>query len=205
MIKKIFIDVDGVIADFDTAALTRLVGEDKIEEAREKREKGVWSIAEGLGISEEEFWSAIDDPEFWRGIKPYRRAVRFIQNISSLAREHYAVEDIFFATSSCGSVHFPSARTQWIKTFNATSGVDIPLLIFQNTTDKRICANSESLLVEDSDASYAAFLEAGGYSVLIPRQWNRGIHNLTYGSVYDQVLDYVRIGLGGLAHNSIDD
>lgn len=204
MIKTILIDVDGVIADFDRAALARILGPERVEEGMKLRDKGEWSIARGLGMSESDFWKRIDDAQFWQTIPSYDGAVDFIRNLTKMAKEHFRVESFYFLTSSGGSSEFPTPRTRWIREFNKQSGVSIPLAIVQDIGGKLLCANAETLLVEDNDKNYEGFLAAGGYGVLVPRQWNKGTFNPEFSSVYGQVIDTVRRGLSGLAHDDID-
>ena len=58
-IDKIYLDVDGVIADFTKAAFTLFRREDLIN-----KQQG-YDIAGMLRISSEEFWKHVDHPIFW--------------------------------------------------------------------------------------------------------------------------------------------
>jgi len=37
---------------------------------------------------------------------------------------------------------------------------------------KEFCANPRSVLIDDSETNVKAFFEAGGHTVLVPREWN---------------------------------
>lgn len=58
------------------------------------------------------------------------------------------------------------------------------------THDKSLFANSESLLIDDSQENIEAFIEAGGHAVLVPRPWNGG-NSLPSGTLRQMLLRMV--------------
>lgn len=171
--SRVFLDIDGVLADFHTSALELWphVGYNPA---------GEWAIATVLGITEDEFWSAIDNsPEFWPGLQPYEHCQRLIDGITEIA----------------GPPHLLSKPS---KHHSAWSGKAIwaerhfPKLRMTLTRDKSLLANSGRVLIDDSDKNVREW-KMFGPAILFPRPWNAN-HTLDVDPV-DWTLAVLRASL----------
>ena len=77
-------------------------------------------------------------------------------------------ENVHFLSSPTLSPDSLAGKLEWIQQY-APSWMQRQFLIGPS---KNLCANPKTLLIDDSDKNVAAFREAGGYAILVPRPWN---------------------------------
>jgi 5'(3')-deoxyribonucleotidase len=162
MIDKVFIDIDGVVADFVSAviALHGTSPESVIPYMR-----GSYDIQAHLGISAKKFWGAIsEEPTFWEELDKTKEADQILETIRRRAGTNI---EIFFLSAPSLSPLSHYGKAAWIKKHYPEY---LSKLIL--TGHKYLLATRNSVLVDDSDAKIDAFRKAGGKAILFPRPWN---------------------------------
>lgn len=155
----VFLDMDGVVADF-AAGVANLFGLplDEVEAAGDRTYKV-------LGLSKAGFYERLEaaGPEWWAGLPVYPWANR-------LAAACGAVGEVYIATSpQSGCVSAGTGKLAWIKAFLPDAFAGRRFFI---GTDKHLLAAPGRVLIDDDPKKCDAFRAAGGRAVLFPRPWN---------------------------------
>lgn len=182
----IFLDVDGVLADFTGHALAQF-GRPDLARADRLAE---YSLAKVLGMSTSKFWRNIDTPDFWRTIPVYDGAHAFAKQLHTYCNSLDI--KLYFCSVGTVSEHYPSERRRWIGEFNRTIGVDIPAILMSHGGDKALLAKPSRLFIDDNDLVLNAVERAGGRTVRVPQPWNEGYRvgstlSINYGRVLKAV------------------
>lgn len=168
MIENILLDIDGVCNTFQhhvfnglgllypddswypvdcgwdiVAAANRLAGQERFTAAS--------------------FWKSITR-EMWASIPP---SSEFSQMLV-LASDSVGKENVHFLSSPTFSPESVAGKLEWIQRF-APAWMQRQFLIGPS---KHLCANPQTLLIDDSDKNVDAFRKCGGQAVLVPRPWN---------------------------------
>jgi len=177
---NILADLDGIFADFFTAALKDLNWL--------YRQRGAWddgmkqppitveqyietknpNMHEVFQISKDQFWAAIDYPNFWYYLQPFPWAKKLIKYLKSKG-------DVTIATAP-GHIRSFSEKASWLQTHLDIDRNDI--MIGKN---KWLMAKSNSLLIDDLPVNIEKFKEHGGNAILVPSNWNK--QNLCFEDV----------------------
>jgi len=161
-IDQILLDMDGVISDFVTAALTV---HDRLD-AFENWPDGEWDIPTVLGISGSQFWKKIDarGHRFWSGLAPYSWTHELVDAIRGTAP---------FTILSSPSMHAecPTGKINWLREHLETGFHD-----FMFGRSKHLCAKPNAVLIDDSDINVDRFRTCGGHAILFPQRWNSNFH-----------------------------
>ena len=159
---KIFLDVDGVLADFVGAALAVHDCDDPWE--TNHHNLGKYELANLIGLCSNSFWAATNHHDFWANLDPLpdgRSLVGFLEK-----EPHH----IFFATSPTLSPHCSSGKHEWIEKhyprYSRKSFIGAAKEIFGHIPN--------SLLIDDNDTNVEKFRMAGGQAILWPQPWNSG-------------------------------
>lgn len=170
----IFLDMDGVCADFQWAALREclqvqhpsLFGhslDDAATVAMTKWPAGVYDIAEVAGIDPDLMWKKIDgkDDRFWRRLP----VLPWFEEL--YGRLDMPEAQVVFATGC--SWHAPSAfgKLAWLQD---RFGRDFKHYVL--TTVKTLLAGPKRILIDDRQDAVTDFNKAGGHGILFPRIWN---------------------------------
>jgi 5'(3')-deoxyribonucleotidase len=154
---RIFLDMDGVIADF-------IGGLGDIFPARRSGlPPSDWNVHEVLGLSELEMWEAVLErgDGFWANLSPYSWMWRLVDRVSSLSDEWY------IATTPQNTGACVAGKLQWLM---SNFGEDFGDYFLGR--HKFVLANPKSVLIDDSDYNVEYFREAGGRAILFPQPWN---------------------------------
>lgn len=181
--KRIFIDLDGVLADFIGGA-AKFHGKDPSLVIR-------YGIEECWGLTREQLWSPLGY-DFWVNLELTQEA----HTIVSMCEETVGVSNVCILTSPCHTPGCTDGKRSWVeKHFPQYSK---QLLI---GSAKHFCASSHSLLIDDSDDKITAFKEAGGRVFLFPRRWNSS-RNVPFNSLdlLKMLLNLWVCGDKGVAH-----
>jgi hypothetical protein len=161
MIDTVFMDVDGVLADFVRPAFA-WHGR-KIEEWP----RCEWDICHHWGMSDKDFWKAIDNEAFWNSVAEYPDASWFIETLYSLCER--AEASLVFCTQSSQNVqHFMPARMRLVQRVSAPVAPNVVI----TTRGKSVLAGPGKLLVDDNADHVRKFRDAGGQAILSPMHWN---------------------------------
>jgi 5'(3')-deoxyribonucleotidase len=116
-----------------------------------------------MGLTEADFWAAIDDYEFWSGLDPTPEARAIVE----LALEHLPVEGIWVLTSASQGEDCKRGKRDWMARHFPQFAERI---IYSRT--KGDFADRASILLDDGQQNVDAFRAAGGIAWLVPRPWN---------------------------------
>jgi hypothetical protein len=177
MITDIFLDQDGVLADFASAALAACgasIGHDDIAD---------WHFYVPLGLSADEFWAKIDAVDgFWDGLAPYPEATCLYFGCQDAA-------PVTILTSPGFHDGCWSAKVRWLRRHVDPTLCGKRVAIYAN---KAKLAAPGRVLVDDSESNCDGFVAAGGQAILYPRPWNRNRH-LTVGRVAFVLAELARL------------
>lgn len=152
----IYIDMDGVLADFVGGVLSMYPGH-KYEEITQP------DMAAILQVSPEKFWEKIDmwGGAFWENLALLPNAKRIVEECQGLASH------IVFLTSPSLDVNSRHGKIRWVE--KHFGRVDV---CFSSHGKHHYARGVRTLLVDDFDKNVDSFREAGGAALLCPRPWN---------------------------------
>lgn len=152
-IEKLFIDMDGVLVDFN-GGVAKEFGVDL-----SKNYNWHFDYKELFGLTRDEFWHSIERDEFWANLEPLPWAHEMLKML-----EPY--EPCILTTPAMCTA---SGKQRWIKNY---------LPRYWNTgryligPAKAYCASPGAVLIDDKEQNVLDFREAGGQAVLFPAMWN---------------------------------
>lgn len=153
---KVFLDIDGVLADFVVGA-NRLFGKDGYVPTK-------WNYFTEWGMTESDFWGDIEreGADFWGKLPKTQECDRILALVESL----FPRESICLL-SACAS----AGRKEWI-------GKHLPDYRDRYLLGpaKQFVARPNVVLVDDADHNVNAFSQHGGHAILVPRPWNRNFY-----------------------------
>lgn len=165
-IKRLFLDMDGVLVDLLGGICQRL-GRDR-DELFPPGKRSPYGISRALGLKDLDtkaldLWHSLDR-DFWAEMKPTEEAYKLAQ----LARDYFGnnVYVLTLVVPSFVGADVPSGKIDWLERY-FPEFVDKTII----TPDKSLCAH-DSMLIDDKDENVTAFADAGGISIQFPRLWN---------------------------------
>lgn len=177
-VKKILIDMDGVIADFVRGCCE---AHDRPNPFKGKY-RG-YNIEEAWGISTEEFWEPMKNPSFWENLKRFSWSDSIVTKAFSLVGPENV--SICTAPSTIGYTAAVEGKLRWLDSHYP----DIKKIF---TKHKYFCAEPNTALVDDTESKIEAFNEYGGVGILFPQPWNQlGIH-VDIESVLGKMEEFVK-------------
>lgn len=143
---NIYLDMDGVVADFDRYAFELL---------------GVEPVG---GVYPQDQWKKIaENPRLYRDLPECQDADRLVNEIRDLARLHRAT--LTFLTAVPKDNDMPWAfydKVNWA----ADRFPDIPVWFGPYSRDKQIRAAADSILIDDRKSNIDEWQAAGGHGIL---------------------------------------
>lgn len=182
---KLFLDMDGVLADF-TTGLTRALGVPYNYPADPYPfREGVWDyfpeIERRYGKT---FYdcNAACSHQFWRRL-PWMHDGR---DILRVVLEHFDEKDVYLLTSPMPHVESPSGKWHWVCE-NIPSFKKRTII---TNVDKGVFASEDAILIDDCDKNVESFADAGSRAIPCPRPWNVARHYADEASLYiDRALE----------------
>ncbi len=180
-IKKIFIDMDGVLCDFWKAVqekmgidLAKLSDEDKEELAKGK--DFVEKIKDSFGISEFKIKDTFSDPDFWADMQWLPQGKKLIEHLMS--KGDYDIY-VLTAPSKFAPEECKRGKRIWLEKNLPELAAKV---IFEY--NKYEHAEPDALLIDDNEIHTDSFKTHGGESIKVPSQFedNRD-------EKYDKLLD----------------
>lgn len=153
MITKIFVDLDGVIADFFSAIRVRF-------------DLPADFCTEGRGfIPTFEQWNSIETVEFWQSVMPMEDANEILTVCEDLVG-HFRVRILTSISPQLRPV-LAQRKLEWIRHW-------FPNFLYSTivTGDKSAFAEPTNLLIDDWEYQVLKFRNLGGKAILLPRPWN---------------------------------
>ncbi len=154
---RIFLDLDGVLADFHKVACA-------IHMEEMPTGKGPWDFWEEWDISSEDFWQPLDRAGFWLNL-PWTKDGK---QILETAVRCVGTSSVYILTHACSPLAC-FGKMGWVQR-------ELPEFVSRlvMTPAKYVCAGySYNLLVDDSDHNIEQWRYAGGAAAPVPRPWNR--------------------------------
>jgi len=169
MIKTIYIDMDGVLADFVGGCETKF---DRLSPYVEKCadfEKylgGMGGIPHAWGMTMDDLWRPIErDPTFWSGLALLPGAIQIYQTAVSLVGQ----DNVHILSSHGGLRKCIDGKMDWLEKY-------FPFIHLSHNyhfaVKKWHFAAHDRLLVDDQDNNVDPFRQKGGQTILVPRAWN---------------------------------
>ena len=165
-IKKVFVDIDGVLADFATEVLlVHNAGVSQsdcidVEAFMSQWPRGEFEMWDRMGYeSVGDFWEMIaGSPSFWNAMTPYPWATQLM-----LAARVFG--DVSILSSPSGDPKCWSGKKSWRDAYFPAT----PLILCK---EKELIATPDRLLIDDRDEGVDKWRDAGGQAILFPRLWN---------------------------------
>lgn len=154
LIQTILFDLDGVLADFRTAAF-KVHGVEYCEQTSSHTQGAMW---DDIGISKNQFWAPLD-ADFWASLPLYNYA----RDLLGVAAHLVGYRNVFIATAA-SSPAACAGKIRWIRRELPSWLSDQYVL----TTHKRLLSADTVLLVDDLPTNLVNFK----HGVLVPRPWN---------------------------------
>lgn len=175
MKPEILLDMDGVLSDFFTAAFTKLTSlqTDPMQKYDYVRHQE-FDMAKVFGITQETFWSTIDQDSFWLDLKPFLWAPELYRKLSEYGR-------VTICSSPSLNPNCIPQKLAWLKQhLNLVASS----CLFGGR--KELMAGGNKILIDDYPKNVEKFRAAGGKAILVPSNWNTV--NLTYTQVLSTIL-----------------
>lgn len=177
---KVFIDMDGVLCDYNTA-IHELFGVSNIYD--NPANLGVFSLAnllqEQCNISKADFYKS-RGPGFYARLRWTKEGIEILR----LLEEKFGKKNCRILSAPGFNPCDYSGKAEWV--------IDnMPDYMYQKrfllSSDKSLLADEHSILVDDKDSNISGFRAAGGKGILIARQWNA-----KYGFANETLEDFKR-------------
>lgn len=150
---NIYLDCDGVLADFIGAANDWLglpLGKS-------------WTKWDGDGIDWEKLNESMTFVSFWQDMQELPGAKKLYNNLKKLGR-------VYICTRPFGNPNCLYARSKWLQD---KFGISIAETIYMH--DKWLLARPDAILIDDNRENVDLFNEGGGHSILYPATYNTKI------------------------------
>jgi len=155
-VTTIFVDLDGVLADFISAAITAAelpITADQVQH---------WNFFQEY-LDEEEFSKRIDNTMyFWDDLPVYPWAHELVEYLKTKG-------DIVYCTSPGNHDEAATGKLNWLRRHGFLSKHSKNYVL---THYKWLLAGRDRILVDDSDDQSYRFVNMGGHSVVFPQKWN---------------------------------
>lgn len=160
MKKKIFVDMDGVLADFHGYYCEQFAPE---VDLADPKYLGSWSLVPRLNMSKKEFWSNTQRLGFWESLPVMVEC----SGILNLVENAVGLDNVVLLTNASNCPVAIQGKYAWIEKH-------LPRYLnrVMITKQKHFCAHVDSLLIDDFDKNINEFRDSGGSAILVPRLWN---------------------------------
>lgn len=160
MIKTVFLDVDGVLANFRKGIHDAFAKSYNYATLSPK-----WNFWEDWPEITFEMVNGICTIPFWINLEWMHDG----HDISRMVLNKFQSNQIYLLTTPMPNVESATGRWQWIKEqlpayYKRTIITQAP---------KHLLARPDTLLIDDKDQNINKFTQAGGRGCLVPRPWNR--------------------------------
>lgn len=171
MKKQIFLDMDGVIVDWD-AGVRQTFG---VQWYPDKWEIPYESV---FGLSKDHFWSRIDDTRWW-GTLPWTVDGKAVYELVQ------GYEPVILTVARCAGAR--SGKPVWLRR-------NLPKIFYSGRyfitggAKKHYLSHPAAVLIDDCDEYCTEWEAAGGRAILYPRPWNENRHILNPVSYLERML-----------------
>lgn len=160
---NIYLDIDGVLADFTGAALSMFGHPSDTKVAHEE-------ITDFLGISKEEFWTLIDSKgsDYWANLEPFPWFNDLVKEVKKLDK------DFCLLSSPSRNASCLKGKVRWIQKH---FGPHFRNYILTPAHLKyRVCSGPSDVLIDDNTKNIFEWTnKRNGYGILFPMPWNTSV------------------------------
>lgn len=160
MIETVYLDMDGVLADFH---------------------KGVHNVFDRLynylSAYRYDFWEDWEEPisrnevnsicnkDFWKNLEWMHDGHDILREVT----KYFKIKQIYLLTAPMPNVESATGKWMWVQNhlfeyYKQTIITQAPKYLF---------AKPGTLLIDDKDSNVEEFVAAGGDAILVPRPWNK--------------------------------
>jgi len=154
MIKTVFLDMDGIITDFNKAVC---------EKFDLPYPPQVYHFFPKIRSQVNDFCNEL----FWQNLEWMDDG----HDILRMVTKRFDTKNIYLLTKVMPNIESASGKMMWIRD-NLPIYLD-RVIIMTLGVPKSLLAQPDTLLIEDCDKYVDGFREAGGKALLVPRPWNR--------------------------------
>ena len=192
--KKIYIDVDGVLADFVSAVAIRTTNPHNWRALPQRLyRKGDQSLHKILGFEDHKsMMSKCDNQIFWETLRPLPDAVSFVHFILTYASQNPC--ELYFLTTPPEEKYesFFVGRRIWLENFweHNFPMVEQPKIIFSDRKEDYV-EDPDSILLDDYEENVWKWEGCGGKAMLVPTPWNtRNKSESEYVGVLETLINF---------------
>lgn len=159
---NIFVDIDGVLADFVGAALAVHKAENpwKVN----SKNLGNYDLVKLLNMNPNKFWDPLNSHDFWSSLDPLPDGLSLLEFLE----ENFPADKIYLATSPTLSPFCSSGKHEWVDRHLPRYSRKL----FIGAAKEAFAQVPGALLIDDSDVNVKKFLGEGGKAILWPALWN---------------------------------
>jgi len=185
MIRKVFFDLDGVLANFHRGVYERF-GRRYYYEDSSLCEYDFWECWDDIEVMREDI-DKVCTKNFWEHLLWMHDGKQILSEVRSAVCPH----QIYILTNPKVGGHDACAgKYAWIER-------EMPWVydrVVMTTASKALLAKPDCLLIDDFDHNVDGFVEAGGQGLLVPRPWNscKGLMESSLDIVKEALNDKVR-------------
>ena len=184
--KRVFLDMDGVVADWHSSACALHGLKNPAREPDGPRGDEAWDMCRHLKIDLHKFYK-LQDYDFWVGIKKTIEADFIIDAcIAALGKSR-----LCFLSSPCFTIGCCEGKREWVN--RHYPGIPLILSIsakLGESPPKDFLADNDSFLIDDCGDTVVKFSDAGGWTYLWPRPWNkRHMAEKQFEHLYDELRE----------------
>ena len=150
-----FLDLDGVLCDFTKGALKYHNKEIPYKEIK-------WNFMDQMEMTQADFWNPLGE-EFWANLEPTPEMYPIIRSVYST----FNPQDVFIISSPCLTIGCSTGKAKWVE--KHLPGFRTRLIL---SNRKELFAQSNYVLIDDSDDNCKKWAIAGGMVIKVPRPWN---------------------------------
>jgi hypothetical protein len=162
--KKIFLDLDGVLCDFDKGH-TELYQLDYLPGERREWTGPLSAFKRKTGKGIEDFWLGMS-VDFWFTLDKTKECDQILALVEPFDAIIITAPPIGHIDSTANAV---KGKTKWIRK-------NLPKYFFEGRfligSAKEFCASDDAILIDDNQDNCIKWEQAGGKSILVPREWN---------------------------------
>jgi len=164
MIKKVLLDLDGVLVDFigGACATHNKAYANHPHEPEKQEDQMPWDIEPIFGLGSRDLWAPFDR-QFWASLKPLPHFTPFLLTLEAF----FGQENICLLTSPPLTEGSVEGKRDWI--YEYMPQYRRRYLI---GPAKEFCASASNVLIDDNEDNISKFKEEGGQTFLVPAPWN---------------------------------
>jgi len=162
--RRIFLDLDGVLCDFASAAIRACGHEPSAVWARLEPGEPSWNFWTAMGLTPNDFYGVLEaqGERFWQHLEPYPGILDLVLGCQDIA-------DTYFLTAPTLDPNSLSGKVRWLQSrFGRGTGSGMCVL----ARHKELLAGPGALLIDDREETVTKFRAAHGDAILVPRRWN---------------------------------